>query len=164
MSDTLEAVSTIVNMLETGWKVIEANQPSAEIHRGRANAVPQVDDSRGLTGTQGPSYHRWRLKYTNGFDMDVVDIQIKLNWEYAVRYKNGGAYIPNVWLEVPHCSVLWGYDVSLGFEAQTPTNQGTERAPIARIPVSVIGSVTTPFWTEQVEWSFTLFGDGSSQS
>lgn len=164
MSGTLEAVGTIVNMLETGWKVIEANQPSADIHRGRANAVPQVDDWRGLTGTQGPNFYTWRLKYTNGFDMDVVDIQFKLNWEYAARYRSGGAYIPNLWLEVPHCSVLWGYDLSLDLVAQSPTNQGTEQAPIARIPVSVTGSISTPFWNENLEWSFILVGDGSSQN
>ena len=164
MSGTLEAIGTITNMLQAGWKVIDDNRPSAEVSNGRANAVPHVDDWRGLTNTQGPNYYTWRLHYENGFGMDVIDVKFKLNWEYGARYRNGGAYIPNVWLEVPHCSVLWGYTLNLNFHAQQPTNHGSSSAPNARIPVSVTGSVSTPFWTERIEWSFILFGDGSSQA
>jgi hypothetical protein len=40
-------------------------------------------------------------------------------------------------------------------------NAGSVAAPNARLPISVSGAVTTPFWTDNMEWDFTVYGDGN---
>lgn len=153
----------VFNAAETAWKIIDGKKPTAEIDQKTCNAVPKVNDWTNLTGTQGPNILKWKLQYTNGFGIDVVLIRFELKWEYGARYNNGGAFIPNCWLHVPQCDVKWGYGVELTLEAHNPTNGGTDTAPNARLPITVSGSVDTPFWTDNAQWDFTLFGDGSWQ-
>ncbi|SRR5216683_3002457 len=150
----------VINAAQSAWKIIEDGKPSAAIGSNTCNAVPQVNDWQNLSGAQGPNRLLWRLQYTNGFGIDVVLIRFELKWEYAARYNNGGAFIPNCWLHVPQCDVKWGYNVNLTLQARNPTNAGSATAPNARLPLTISGSVTTPFWTDNQQWDFTLYGDG----
>jgi hypothetical protein len=157
------SVAEVVNLLQSGWKVIEDGRPSASLASGRANAVPHVDDWQALTDVRGPQELPWRLRYSNGFNQDVVDISFVLRFDHSARYKGGGAFITNVWLDVPTCTVSWGYHVNLELHAQTPENEGSATAPLARLPLTVSGSVSTPFWTENKQWAFLLYGNGAAQ-
>lgn len=155
------SISDIVNMAQAGWKIIEDGKPSAQITGSTCNAVPHVDDWQSLSSPQGTNRLLWRLKYTNGFSIDVVLVRFELKWEYAARYHNGGAFISNCWLHVPQCDVKFGYNVNLDFKVRNPTNSGSDAAPDARLPITVSGAVTTPFWTDNTEWDFTVYGDGN---
>ena len=151
----------VVNLAEAGWKVVEENKPSADLDRSTANAVPEVDDWQALTGTQGPARLVWRYRFVNYLGETAVDIQFDLKWEYAARYRGGGAFIPNCWLSVPTCDVHWMFSVDLALQARNPTNAGTDAAPNARLPISVYGTVSYgPFWTDNHQWDFTLYGNG----
>jgi len=161
----LAAAETIVNMAETTWKIIEAGRPSADITRSTANAVPAVSDWTNLTNTQGPmwiSRHR-QIQYLWPFeDYLHVDVKIVLNWEYGARYRGGGAYIPNVWVEVPECYAGWPWDVNVGLTARNPTNQqGSGEPPLARLPVTLHGTISSPGETYHVDYGWVLFGDGT---
>ena len=160
------SADTIVNAARLAWEIISSGEASAEIGSSTANAVPQVDDWQSLTGTTGPN--GYRMYTSRGFlwpfdDYDHVQIEIKLRWEYGARYKGGGAYIPNVWVEVPQCFVGYPWDANISFQAMDPSNAGTEEAPLARLPVLVKGTVSSGAELHHVEWSFVLFGDGTSQ-
>jgi hypothetical protein len=160
------SADAIVNAAELAWEVIKAGAASAEINSSRANAVPDVDDWRSLSGTQGPN--GYRMYYSRGFvwpfdDYDHVQIEIKLRWEYGARYRGGGAYIPNLWVEVPECFCGWPWTANISLETHAPTNAGTQDAPIARLPVTLKGDVGSGAEHHHVEWGFILFGDGSSQ-
>jgi len=151
----------IVNLAEFGWKVIEGGKPSADLDHSTANAVPQVDDWQNLTAAQGPNVLRWRYLFHNQMGEDAVDVRFELKWEYAARYKGGGAFIPNCWLAVPYCDVHWMFNVDLALQARNPTNAGSDTAPNAHLPVSIYGTVSYgPFWTENHQWDFTLYGNG----
>lgn len=155
------SASDIINMAQTAWKIIEDGKPSSDINTSTANAVPHVDDWQSLSAPQGTNKLTWHLKYENGFTMNVVVVQFELKWEYAARYRGGGAFISNCWLHVPECDVKWGYKVNINLHTRNPTNAGSESAPDARLPLSVSGTVSTPFWSDDMEWDFTLFGDGN---
>ena len=159
------SAETIVNMLKDAWPIIKDGKASAEIADARANAVPQVDDWKSLTDTRGPN--GYRMKYSIGFvwpldDYDHVQLEIVLRWDVGARYRGGGAFIPNIWIDVPTCFVGYGWDVNINFTAQNPTNTGDERAPHARIPVTVKGTVSSGAELYHVEWGFVLFGNGTS--
>ena len=158
----------VQNTAQAAWEVIKDGRPSAQIAQTRANAVPQVSDWQNLTHTHGtPNHYEWDLRLRNSwpFEARVVDIKFKLMWEFGARYNNAGAFIPNIWILVPHCDVLWGYTVNINLSVGNPSNHSTTpRAPIAQIPVTVAGSVSTLAQSAQYQWGFTLRGDGSSNT
>jgi hypothetical protein len=157
-------MTEVTNVASTAWHVVEANKPSASLVSNTCNAVPQgVDPLTGLTGAQGPNRIVWRLSMENAFTVDVVDIAFDLRWEYGARNAGGGAFIPNCYLYVPRCSVQWGFEVNVQIHAHAPTNVGTETAPIARLPLTVIGSVNSLVNTQSVQWDFELYGNGAYQ-
>lgn len=155
--------SEIVNTAQAGWKVIEQGRTSSALATGRANAVPHVEDWQSLTDVRGPQEVAWRLHYANGFGQDVVDIWFVMRFDHSARYRGGGGFIDNMWLDVPACNVLWGYNIDFQLYTQPPENHGSETAPVACLPVTISGSISTPLWTDTKQWSFALFGNGAAQ-
>jgi hypothetical protein len=158
------SVSDVVNVGETAWKIIESGKPSAEINTSTANAVPEVDDWQALSGARGPKSIWMRRSNQVGWPFDNyvnVDVMINLKFEFGATYKGGGLFIPNIYIEVPECFVGWGYDVDVDIHVRNPSNANTERAPIARVPVSISGTMGNPLWTSRIEWGVTLYGNGN---
>jgi hypothetical protein len=159
------SADTIINAAKFAWDIIKDGKPSAEIGGSTANAVPQVDDWQSLTNTRGPN--SYRMRYNRSFlwpldDYDHVQFEILLKWDFGARYKGGGAFIPNIWVEVPSCFVGWPWDANISLTAQNPTNDGDESAPHARIPITISGTVSSGAEHHIVQWGFVLFGNGTS--
>lgn len=156
--------SELFNAGATTWQVIERGAPAAAIWSTTANAVPVVDDWQNLSGAHGPAaitLRRWTRTWWP-FPGDVtVDFTVVVRFEYGARYRGGGLFIPNLYVEVPECSVGWRYDVDVDITVGTPENANTEDAPIARVPITIRGVVFNDFWSDSVDWSLTLWGDGS---
>ncbi len=160
------SADTIVNVAKFAWEVIKDGKPAVDISSSSANAVPEVQDWQSLTNTTGPNIYR--MKYHAGFmwpldDYDHVQFEILLKWDFGAHYHGGGAFIPNVWVEVPECFVGWPWNVNIGLSAQHPTNAGQAEAPLARLPVTVKGTVSSGAELEHLEWGFVLFGNGASE-
>src|SRR6266498_3816176 len=135
-------MSDVANIASTAWHVIESNKPSASLASNTCNAVPAgiSDPISSLTDAQAPVP---RAVLPAEVELDVVDIEFDLRWEYGARYRGGGAFISNCYLYVPTCTVLWGFDVNVQIHVHNPSNAGTETAPIARLPLTVSGSVSS---------------------
>ena len=159
------SADAVVNAAKLAWDVIKEGKPSADITGSTANAVPQVDNWQSLTDARGPN--SWRMTFTNSFiwpfdDYDHCQLEILLKWDFGAHYQGGGAFIPNIWVEVPNCFVGFGWNANIAFQAQNPTNAGSVTAPHARIPVTVKGTVSSGAELHHVEWGFVLFGNGTS--
>jgi hypothetical protein len=157
------SVDTIVNTALSVWKVFEDNAPSEEITRSTANAVPKVDDWQDLQGSKS----MWISQYFAREcawpfdDYIVADFTFRLRWDYAATYRGGGAFIPNIWLEVPSYDVFWGQHIFLSMTVRNPTNASTvKNAPLARVPVTIAGTARNSMRDLHVEWSFVIYGDG----
>jgi hypothetical protein len=153
----------MTNIGSGAWHVIEANKPSSSLASNVCNAVPDgvTDPMTELTDARGPNSFVWRMKMENAFSMDVVDISLDLRWDYGARLDSGGAYIPICYLYVPWCNVLWGVTVDVSLYVHQPTNAGTATAPMARLPLTVSGTISTLVSVQSYQWDFELFGDGS---
>ena len=154
----------IQNVGKAAWTVIKDGEPSIDIKTATANAVPQVSDWQALSGTRGPmtTWMSWQKPVSWPFDDYVfVEFRILLKFDYGATYRGGGAFIPNIFVEVPSCYAGWSWHVDIGLTVHNPTNAGTTQAPIARVPVTISGTVSTYEQTHHVEWGFTLFGSGS---
>jgi hypothetical protein len=163
------SAADIFNAAKDAWDIIKDNAPSTDIQGSTANAVPRVDDWQSITGAKGPNIYSWyyHVPYVDVWpfsDYDHVQIKFKLKWEIGARYRGGGAYIPNVWIEIPECYVGLGWHADIRFTAHNPSNTGSETAPIARIPCTVAGTVHSAAESYHLEWSFILNGDGTSET
>jgi hypothetical protein len=163
------SADVIQNAAKAAWAVIKDGEPSVEINGSTANAVPQVDDWQALAGTRGPMtpariYWKKPVKWPLD-DYVFVEFTILLRFEYGATYRGAGLFIPNIWVEVPACYAGWSWDVNIGITVRNPSNAnptqpGMPPAPIARIPVTISGSVSTYEHFHHVEWGYTLFGNG----
>jgi hypothetical protein len=154
----------VVNVAKFAWDIIKDGKASAEIGDSTANAVPQVDDWLALTDTRGPNVRRmsYHVAFVWPFDDYVhAEFDILLKWQFGARYKGGGAFIPNLWIEVPSCFVAYGWDAHIGITTRHPTNVGQAGAPHAALPVTIKGTVSSPLETYHVEWGFVAYGSGA---
>jgi hypothetical protein len=159
----MSGADTVLNYAKFAWEIIKEGKPTAEITSATANAVPDVPDWTSLSDTRGPNSHRlyYSIAYVWPFDDYVhAEFEILLKWQFGAKYKNGGAFIPNMWIEVPSCFVGFGWDVNIGVSVRNPTNVGTAGAPIAALPVTIKGTVSSGLENYHVEWGFTLYGSG----
>jgi len=154
----------VINAASAAWKIIEDGKPSLEVTTHNANAVPDVTDWQNLTSAQGPTYVGRQLNWTNYLGIDVVEMHFRVYWEYGAHYRGGGAYVPNCHGTVLKCDVAWGFDVNLNMRVHNPTNAGSDRAPMARLPISVSGSVSSPLTSRTLGWEYVLFGDGNHEA
>ena len=151
-------------MGKAAWTVIKDGEPSIDIKTARASVVPQVDDWQALAGTRGPktTWISWKKPVSWPFqDYVFVEFEIRLKFDYGATYHGGGAFIPDIRVEVPHCYAGWSWNVDIGLVVHNASNAGTTQAPIARVPVTISGSVSTYEQTHHVEWGYTLFGNGN---
>ncbi|MBA2280941.1 MAG: hypothetical protein M3527_00235 [Actinomycetota bacterium] len=159
----------VQNAAQAAWHVIKDGEPHQEISTHRANAVPAVDDWQDLgTGFYSPKKIRmtyeWPVNVPEFMGRYVyVDAEILLRFDYGATYKGGGAFIPSIWLEVPQAYTGWSWnlDIDVRFQPPTNANPGDRSRPIARIPVTVSGTVSTYEHRQHLEWGFTLYGNGS---
>lgn len=154
----------VINAAKTAWDVIDGGAVSPDVSTSTASAMPHVDDTMALSAPIGTNRMGRQIRYFNDRNPpdEVVDVYWSLNWEYGTTYKGGGAYIPNVWMTVDRSSAGWHWDVSLKIYVHNPTNAGTEKAPIARLPISLVKHVRSYAGitdeTETFEW--VIYGDG----
>lgn len=158
------SADTVVNMAKLAWEVIKDGAAHADISNSTANAVPQVDNWQSLNNAKGPMWLRRRKQISYLWPLDDylhVDVEILLKWDYGATYMGGGAFIPNVYVEVPTCFVGWPWDVNISLTTRNPTNAASEgEPPIARLPVTLSGTVTSGAELYRVDWGFVLFGTG----
>jgi hypothetical protein len=158
-------MTALANNGSTAWHVIEAGKPSASLASNACAAIPgdATDPWHDLTDARGPNTLVWQLSQTNEYGVDVVDVAFGLRWEYGARFAGGGAYIPICYLYVPRCNIGWGYTLDVSLNVHDPVNAGTDGAPVARLPLTMTGTVGSLLGSEPVRWDFTLDGDGAYQ-
>jgi hypothetical protein len=156
---------TIVNLAKAAWKVIEDGKPSIETTQSKGSAVPQVSDWQQMEHTLGPMSARttWEMA-VNGFPSYVwSDCKLNLKWDYGATYRGGGAFIPNVWVEVEEAYAGWSWHLDVDVRILDVTNFGTKEAPIARVPVEFTFSLNTFERSDVSSIGVVIFGDGTFQ-
>ena len=159
------SADTVVNLAQFAWKVIEDGKPSVETAQAKANAVPQVNDWQELEHTRGP-LSRWiKWEYpVNGFpDYVWSDCKLFLKWDYGATYRGGGAFIPNIWVEVAEAYAGWSWNLGVDVKVHDVTNSGSKEAPIARVPVTFTFSLNTFEQAHVNSTSVLIFGNGEYQ-
>jgi hypothetical protein len=157
------SADTVISGAKLAWEIIKDGKPSADIHNSTAAAVPGVSDWMSLSDARGPNVRRmyYHVSFVWPFDDYVhAEFDILLKFQYGARYNGGGAFIPNLWIEVPTCFVAWGWTADINFIGRNPTNAGEAGSPIAALPLTISGSVSSPLETYHVEWGFTAYGNG----
>jgi hypothetical protein len=155
----------IVNTKDTRWNIILDNVVSSDNLGSKfANAVPAHADESKLLDSHGPNVQRISYQRRHKHPVDdhpSVEFAIDLKWTYGARYKGGGAYIPKVWTEVPMHNVGAGWHVNIrALCAELPYIEH-EKAPVAMLPLFILGEVIVKDVIQLVEWNIMIYGDGN---
>src|SRR5687767_788830 len=128
-----------VNQGANSWNVISGSQPASDLASNACNAVPGVNLApQDLSSAAGSALYEWTILRPVPLWSHVavgVNVKIQLKWDYGVRYKGAGAFIPGCWVEVPTCETGYGYDVSVYVVVDAVENAGTSTAPNARLKI-----------------------------
>jgi hypothetical protein len=157
----------IVNTADTHWDIIANNETSDDNEFNKqANAIPEGADPGHLFDAQGPNIIRIHYHREYNYPVDEhhpVDFAIQVKWMYGATYKGGGAFIQNVGTAVSGRSIHLPWHVNLKAVIGTPPHKEHVKAPIAELPLSIVGEVNVGKETHLVGWEITLHGDGNSQ-
>jgi hypothetical protein len=157
----------IVNHKSRSWNIIAGTQPNSSLASEVCNAVPDVTDWTSISPGQDQNPVAWWLNRTVKVGLPTYEVELPgvaiefiLKFKYGSRYKGGGAYVEACWIEVGNFFLEWGFEVSVGADVGTLRNVGSQRAPIALLPIKVSGDMTTPGWRKPLRWDLEVRGDG----
>lgn len=150
---------TVVDTLKWVGQLVADGKPVVTLPKQMANAVPNVrnwQQNRVKTATSKPWGYWWR----NALDWELASVTMQLNLEYGAQYRGGGAFITNCYVDVLACQAMWRCNLDVSFESKPPSIDADSKAPIARLPLLVSATITTPSFTQTKKWAFTVYGDG----
>jgi hypothetical protein len=154
----------VVNLLKFGWEVIKDSEPVLNITNDRANAVPDGSNwVTDLTGARGPNRSPFNFSIRNDFLYESwpVVCEGSVCWNHSARYRGGGAFIPNAWIEVTRCNVEGlGRSLNVTASVGNPENRGTETAPNAYLPLTLTFQFENPLKDITEQRFFGLYGSG----
>lgn len=155
----------IVNIGQKVWEVVKAGKPVAHFETPMANALP-----RGLTcwndleHWQAPKVQTYQVVYKNGFGMEVVRFDFRLQFTYGGGKAEKGQYLANVSVQPSQLNVAWGYNFDAKVEVQPAVNLGSKDSPIAGLELNLRWTVKTIMKSSENSFHFFVQGNGVSQA
>jgi len=155
----------VINAGKFAWEILKDNRPVVtDASGGFANAIPKDVTWDQLSSTQGVNRFDWTW-LGPGLIFKDFEFDMRVNWAYGARYRGGGAYITNCWVEVRNDDVgVGGYHIDVIARAGNPQNVGTETAPIAELPLSVTLKYSNWLWGWSGTCSFLVRGNGAGHA
>jgi hypothetical protein len=157
----------IVNHGSSSWKLVTGGQISPDVAACSANAVPNVNDWQSLTGLR-PAHQiirrflaPWYWPLDNHFH---VEITVVVYWQPGGRYRGAGAFIPNIWAVVEKAEIGMGWGADFSISIHRPTNEGTSRAPVAAVPITLQGEITSGLVSRRKASNFLILGTGDYEN
>jgi hypothetical protein len=164
----------IINTEMSTWNIVDQNVANVNLGYCSANAVPDVHDltTHPLTKSDLSHFFKLGFRWSDAYIMrGDADLTLEVHWSYGVRYRGGGAYIQNAWIDnlynglASHGAV--GDDpwwlVDLRAEVDPPYNGGTDTAPLAVLPLTIIGEVRFGHHVDPIRWRIFLYGNGHEE-
>ncbi len=138
-------MSDVVNTAALAWQVVTDNKPASSISGSYANAIPAGANWQDLSAPLKTNTFRWTFE--NGWFLPDFTYNLSLHWSYGARWRKGGAFITNCWMEVDDHSIgMGGISVNIACSIGHPENGGSPTAPIAVLPVTIQMSYSTWMW------------------
>jgi hypothetical protein len=90
-------VGEIINLGLKIWRIIEQNQPVVNLNLKRASALPAgLRDWSEMEGWSDIQVREYQVSYINGFNKEVVKLNMLLTYSYGGRYNGAGQYLSQV--------------------------------------------------------------------
>jgi len=159
------SLSTIVNLGQKAWAIVQANAPVVNVTVNAANALPQgTTNWTQLSGWQAPVAKAYETSFVNGFGMTVVDFQYQVSYISGGSYEGMGEYLTNVTVQPLNVSVLWGYKFNAQVTIPSITNAGSLDSPMAAAEVVVQWTIDDVLKHQQQAQTYYVRGDGSFEA
>lgn len=155
----------IVNIGQKVWDIVSAGKPVLHFETPTANALPRgIQCWNDLEHWKAPKVQTYEVVYKNGFGMEVVRFNFRLQYTYGGGKAEKGQYLANVAVLPSELNVSWGYNFDARVEVQQAVNLGSRENPMAGLELNVRWTVKTVLKTSENSFHFFVQGDGVSQS
>lgn len=159
--DWVSMVDSIINIGQKIWKIVEAGRPTLNFKDKSASAVPSDAKCLAeLANWQMPESKSFRMKYKNGFGMNVITFEYKVIYSYGGSYKGKGRYLANVSVHPQQVNVSWGFKFDANVEIMEVLNLGSQEDQMAGMQLAVRWNVSSVIQEQLREELFFVQGDG----
>ncbi len=155
----------IITIGQKAWEIVNAGKPVLHIDTPTVNALPKgLQCWNDLEHWQAPRTQTYQVVYKNGFGMEVVKFNFRLQYTYGGGRAQMGQYLANVSVLPAELNVMWGYTFNANVEVQPAVNLGSRENPIAGLELNLRWNVKTVLKESENSFHFFVQGDGVSQS
>lgn len=161
LDETNIILDQVINIGKKVWTIVEKNKPVVSVELETANALPEgVANWRSLSNWQTPQSKVYRVRYKNGYGMNVVDFSYRVTYTYGGMVNGKGLYLTNVNVVPAELAVAWGYKFSAKAAIPSVTNAGSHESPVGGMEIQVSWEVDTILRHMRRSSSFYVRGDG----
>jgi hypothetical protein len=154
----------IINIGLKIWKIIEDNKPVVNLNLQRASALPYgLRDWSEMENWSDIQVREYQVSYINGFQKEVIKMNLLLTYSYGGTYNSRGQYISQVGVLVKDLSVDWGFVVQAETEVARVVNTGTRENPLALMEMNLKWSVKSIIKQIHEGLHFSIKGNGEVQ-
>ena len=101
-----------------------------------------------------------RMSFVNLLGLEVVTFDFRLSFSHGGNLHGAGQFLHGLSVRVEELRVLWGFQFSVGAQAQNVFNFGTTQDPIACAELVLSWDLSTYILNLQGSTSFLVRGDG----
>lgn len=143
-------------------EIVKANQAVVNIKSDVVHVVPKgVEDWQALSNWQMPVTKVFTMKVKNGFNMNPVEIRVKVSAMWGGSAGGKGQYLSNVTVVPTSTYTAWGWNLDMWTENGNPVNAGNTDAPVAALGFNIRYKIKTYFNEMNGAQDYYIKGDGT---
>jgi hypothetical protein len=159
LSAAVAEIKEIVNLGKELWKIVQDNEPVAEIKSDFANALPKGVNAMEMSGFSDLQHPGVRYLYANAFGIQIYKISLEPVFRFGGQYKGKGRYLNDVAVVPTQVDVFSGYHISVTSKVISVTNVGTDKDPIASLVVRLDVDISTVVMRSHRSYVMEFRGD-----
>ncbi len=161
----VQVADAIVGLAERIYTLVEKGRPKVNVKVEPVSVLPLASDktfyaAQSLSGWSMPEARKYKMTYTNGFNMNVVVFTYMVIFSHGGNLEGMGNYITSARIVPTDISVSYGFSLNASFKLQGVQNHGSKESPIAGAIVELNYSVSSMMKHMESNDNFHITGLG----
>ena len=164
VGEVIAVADQIIAFGERVYAIVKKGQPVVNINWAPVSVLPKEAgksiDAMDLDNWSYPKSRKYKVTYTNGFNMNVVEFTYSVNFSYGGSYNGKGRYITGAQIVPEYVSVAWGYTFDASMKVVSIINRGSKANPVAGATLQLSYNVSTILQDDRNNINYFIQGDG----
>jgi hypothetical protein len=161
----VQVADAIVGLAERVYTLVEKGRPKVAVNVTPVSVLPMASEktfysAQSLSGWSMPTARKYKMTYTNGFNMNVVSFTYMVIFSHGGNLEGLGDYITSARIVPTDISVSYGFSLKANFKLQGVQNHGTRDIPIAGAIIELNYAVSSMVKHIESNDNFHITGQG----